>query len=179
MSAIFSPCGFYRYRWECDVAETGRVAFACLVNPSRAGQVIDAKEIKDQTVNKLIGFGQRNGVRRWLLGNLFAGIATDIDDLPKLKDPIGPENDHHLRAMMEEADLHVAGWGTLSKLPLSMRQRWKEVVRMADGIGITFHCIGTNTDKHPKHPLMTGYDVPITPWEVPWFPNRKLEAAHR
>lgn len=174
MPAIFSPCGFYRYRWECDVSGTGRVAFACLVNPSRAGQIVDGAEAKDQTVNKLIGFARRNGIRRWLLGNLFAGIATDIDDLPKLKDPIGPENDTHLRAMMHEADIHIVGWGAQAKLPMAMRQRWKEIVRMADGLGVTLHCIGTNADKHPKHPLMTGYDVPITPWDAPWFPNRKL-----
>jgi len=168
MSAIFSPCGFYRYRLERVIAETGKTAFACLVNPSRAGA-----EVNDQTVRKLIGFGGRNGIRRWLLGNKFAGIATDIDDLPKLTDPIGPENDIHLRAMMEEADIHVVGWGSLNKLPLSMRQRWKDIVRMADRVGVTLHCMGTNADKHPKHPLMTGYDVPITPWEAPWFPNRR------
>lgn len=75
MSAIFSDCGWYRYRLERDIADTGRVGFACLVNPSYA----DA-ERNDPTVNKLIGFGQRNGIRRWLLGNKFSCISTDINE---------------------------------------------------------------------------------------------------
>lgn len=171
MSAIFSECGFYRYRLERDIAETGKIAFACLVNPSIAGA-----DNNDQTVGKLIGFGQRNGIRRWLLGNPFAFITTDIKGLAKAKDPIGPDNDKHLRAMMREAEIHVVGWGALNKLPETLRGRWKDIVRMADEEGVTLHCIGTNADKHPKHPLMTGYDVPILPWEAPWFANRKRAA---
>lgn len=171
MAAVFSPCKTWRYRLERDVAAVGLVGFACLVNPSIAGEVIN-----DQTVGKLIGFGQRNGIRRWLLGNLFAGISTDIKGLPKLSDPTGPDNDRHLREMMREADIHIVGWGSLNKLPQGLRSRWKDIVRMADEIGITLHCIGTNADGHPKHPLMTGYDVPITVWEVPWFPNRRVAA---
>lgn len=168
MTAIFSECRTWRYRLERDCAETGRIGFACLINPSEANEIDN-----DQTVGKLIGFGQRNGIRRWLLGNLFAGVSKEIKNLPKLRDPIGPENDAHLLAMMREADIHVVGWGTLNKLPEALRQRWKDIVRMADELGVVLHCIGTNADKHPKHPLMTGYAVPITPWEAPWFPNRK------
>lgn len=177
MSAVFSDCGLYRYRWECEIAPEGRTAFACLVNPSKAGQIVDGTEIKDQTVNKLIGFGQRNGIRRWLLGNLFAGIATDIADLPKLKDPVGPDNDLHLREMMQQADLCIVGWGALNKLPESLRKRWVAIVKLADELGVTLHCIGTNADKHPKHPLMTAYSVPITAWDVPFFIGRKRHVA--
>lgn len=59
MSAIFSPCGTWRYRLERDIAEVGKVACAILINPSYAGA-----ENNDQTVGKLIGFGKRNGIRR-------------------------------------------------------------------------------------------------------------------
>lgn len=124
-----------------------------------------------------LGFGQRNGIRKWLLGNLFAGVSTDIRGLPNLRDPIGPENDKHLRTMMAEADIHIVGWGALNKLPESLRGRWKDIVRMADELGVTLHCIGTNADKHPKHPLMTAYSTPITKWDVPWFLNRSQSAA--
>lgn len=170
-TAIFSDCGTWRYRLERAIAEEGRIAFACLVNPSIAGA-----EVNDQTVGKLIGFGQRNGIARWLLGNLFAGISTDIKNLPKLSDPIGPENDAHLRAMMREADIHIVGWGALNKLPERLRGRWKDIVRMADELGVTLHCIGTNADKHPKHPLMTAYATPITPWDAPFFVGRRRAA---
>ena len=54
----------------------------------------------------------------------------------------------------------------------SLRGRWKEIVRIADRVGCKLHCIGLCADGHPKHPLMTGYDTPITEWQVPWFANR-------
>jgi hypothetical protein len=171
VSAIFSPCGTWRYRLERDIAEVGKIALACLTNPSKAGA-----ENNDQTVGKLIGFGRRNGIRRWLLGNPFAFVSTDVKGLAAAADPIGPDNDAHLRAMMREADIHVVGWGALAKLPPVLRGRWKDIVRMADEEGVTLHCIGTNADGHPRHPLMTGYNVPITPWESPWFANRKSRA---
>lgn len=93
--------------------------------------------------------------------------------MPKARDPVGPDNDKHLRDMMREADIHVVGWGTLNKLPESLRKRWMTIVRMADELGVTLHCIGTNGDKHPRHPLMTPYSTPITVWDVPFFIGRK------
>ena len=70
---------------------------------------------------------------------------------------------------MRDADVHVVGWGSLSKLPESLRGRWKEIVRIADRVGIKLHCIGVCSDGHPRHPLMTGYDTPMTEWPVPAY----------
>lgn len=170
MSAIFSPCGLYRYRLERTIAPAGITAMALLVNPSIADH-----EKNDATVVKLIGFGLRNGIARWLLGNKFAFKSTDIKGLRTTADPIGPDNDIHIRAMMAEADMLIAGWGSLAKLPEVLRGRWKDIVKMADEAGKPLHCIGTGADKHPTHPLMTAYDIPITPWKAPWFPNRKRQ----
>lgn len=172
MSAVFSPCGTWRYRLDRRVAERGRVAFICCVNPSYAGA-----EVNDQSVTKMIGFCERNNIARFMLGNKFAGIATNIKDLPKLSDPVGPDNDWHLRQMMREANIHIVGWGSLNKLPEVLRKRWVSIVKMADEQGVTLHCIGTNTDRHPRHPLMTAYDVPITPWDVPFFIGRRRPAS--
>lgn len=165
-SAVISSCDTYRYRLERRFAD-GPTLMLVMVNPSTA----DA-EIDDQTIKKGVGFSQRHGFGRLLVGNKFAFRATDVKRLRDIQDPIGPENDEHLRAMMQEAERVVAGWGQLAKLPERLRERWKDIVRIADAAGHTLYTIGTNADGHPKHPQMTGYDVPVTEWVVPWFPNR-------
>jgi hypothetical protein len=107
------------------------------------------------------------------VGNKFAWRSTDVNELAHAQNPVGPDNNGHLVAMMADADCIVAGWGNLAKLPEVLRDRWKTIVRLADAAGKPLHAIGTNADKHPKHPQMTGYDVPIAPWDVPWFANRR------
>lgn len=165
-AALMSNCTLYRYRLERRFGDGPTLMFV-MVNPSTA----DAEK-DDQTIKKCIGFAERAGYGRIIVGNKFAFRATDVDRLRSIADPIGPENDGHLRAMMAEADRVVAGWGQLAKLPDRLRGRWKDVVRLADAADRPLYVIGTNADRHPKHPQMTGYDVPITAWDVPWFPNR-------
>lgn len=165
-SAIISDCGTYRYRLERKFGDGPTMMFI-MVNPS----VADA-EVDDQTIKKCVGFAERAGYGRIIVGNKFAFRATEITDLRGVADPVGPDNDRHLDAMISEADRVVVGWGALAKLPEVLRSRWKDIVRLADRRGVELFAIGTNADKHPKHPQMTGYLVPIEPWSVPWFANR-------
>jgi hypothetical protein len=167
MSAIISDCGIYRYRLEREVLPEGLVGMFCWVNPSTADAATD-----DASSRKGIGFATRLAWQRYILVNPFAYRAKDIRDLRMARDPIGPDNDRHIEQAMRDADIHVVGWGSLSKLPESLRDRWKDIVRIADRVGCRLHCIGVCSDGHPRHPLMTGYDTPLTEWKVPWFPNR-------
>lgn len=169
MTAIFSPNRMYRYRLEREIQPEGIQVGVIMVN----GSVAD-EEKNDPTVRKVIGFGRRLGWRRVIIGNLFGLAAKDIKALRTARDPIGPENDAHLVSIINESTQIIVGWGALAKLPESLRKRWIEVVRLLDANGRTPFCLGINDDGHPKHPLMTGYDVPLTPWTVPWFPNRKV-----
>lgn len=166
MSAIISDCGTYRYRLEREVG-VGPTLMFVMVNPSTA----DAEK-NDQTIRKCIGFAKSNGFGKIIVGNKFAYRAMDVTELRRTRDPIGPENDSHLRSMMQEAERVVVGWGQLAKLPETLRGRWKDVVRMADLAGRPLYSIGVNADGHPRHPQITGYAVPITAWEVPWFAGR-------
>jgi hypothetical protein len=166
MSAIISDCGKYRYRLERGNPLKPAVAFI-MVNPSTA----DA-ETDDPTIRKVRGFAERAGYDHFIVGNLFAYRATDITALRATADPTGPDNDDHLDLIMRDAALHIVAWGALAKLPDKLRKRWVDVVRLADRAGCQLHCIGNNDDKHPRHPLMTSYDTPITEWAVPWFANR-------
>jgi hypothetical protein len=164
MSAIISSCGKYRYRLERDGPGEGATAII-MVNPSTA----DA-ERDDATIRKLKGFGERNGWGRLIVGNLFAYRATDVRELGSLSDPVGPENDDHLQAMIDEADSVIVAWGPLSKQPKYHRARWRKLLALSRGR--TLYSIGTPAKcGHPKHPLMLGYDSPVIPWTTPGDPH--------
>lgn len=165
-TASISNCGLYRYRLGRVFGDGPELMFI-MVNPSTADADVD-----DQTIKKCMGFAKANGFGSILVGNKFAYRSTDVKKLREVADPVGPDNDEHLKAMMARASKVVVGWGQLAKLPETLRDRWKSVVRLADAAGHDLHSIGINADKHPKHPQMTGYDVPIAAWEVPWFANR-------
>lgn len=165
-TASISNCKQYRYRLGRIFGDGPELMFI-MVNPSTADADID-----DQTIKKCVGFAKANGFGSILVGNKFAYRSTDVKKLREVEDPIGPDNDEHLKAMMARATMVVVGWGQLSKLPESLRGRWKDVVRLADEAGHRLHTIGINADKHPKHPQMTGYSEPIARWDVPWFANR-------
>lgn len=163
-AAVLSNCGTYRYR--LDRGE-GRALMFLMVNPSTADADHD-----DATIRKCRGFAERAGFARIVVGNLFAYRATDVNELRKARDPIGPENDQHLAVMLREADMVIAAWGSLSKLPEVLRRRWRDVVHLADRVPHQMKMLGRCLDGHPKHPLMVGYYAKIEPWPVPWFPNR-------
>ncbi len=163
-SAVISDCGLYRYRLERG---TGRAVAFIMVNPSTADAVDD-----DATIRKCLGFAARLNRERIIVGNKFAFRSTDINGLRTTRDPIGPDNDKHIEQILRDADIHVAAWGTMGKIPEVLRARWREVVRIADRVGVRLNCIGVNADGHPRHPLMTSYNTFLAPWTVPWFAGR-------
>lgn len=161
-SAILSPCELFRYRLERATATAGIVAAILGVNPSTA----DAK-IDDATIRKDMGFAARLGWRRIIKGNKFAFRATDVHILRYAADPIGPENDAHLEQIMRDADVVVAAWGPLAKLPVQLRPRWRAVAAIADRVGKPLLCFGTCQDGQPRHTLMLAYDTPLIEWSRP------------
>ena len=162
MSAVISTCGRYRYRLERDIALFGRVAAVVMVNPSTA----DA-ETNDATIRRIIGFGERLGWSRVIVGNVFAYRATDIRMLASAADPVGPDNSAHLTAILREAEITIVAWGTLSKLPPALRGEWRTVSEIAAADGVPLKCFGMVTDGHPRHPLMLKYDLDLADWQSP------------
>lgn len=154
-----SPCGVYRMRLDRVLNGSGPVVAILGVNPSTA----DAAK-NDATIRKDIGFGTRLGWRRIIKGNKFALRATDVRVLRAAADPIGPENDLYLEEIMREADMVIAAWGTLAKLPRHLRSRGRDVVAIADRVGKPLHCFGTTQDGQPRHTLMLAYDTPLVKW---------------
>ncbi|MDV2988532.1 UNVERIFIED_CONTAM: DUF1643 domain-containing protein [Methylobacteriaceae bacterium AG10] len=174
MSAILSPCGLYRYRLERDLGGllAGPTLAWIMVNPSTA----DA-ETDDATIRKVIGFSQRLGAGRLIVGNLFAFRATDIKALRTAADPVGLDADRHLRAIFEAAVRIIVAWGPVAKVPPHLRTRWRRPVEFAHALGRELMCLGTAQDGHPLHPLMLGYDRPLVPWSPPGSPNSPTTGA--
>ena len=77
--------------------------------------------------------------------NLFAFRATDPNDMKLADDPVGPENDAHLRTLSHEAGVVVAAWGANG----THRGRNVAVRKMLP----TMHCLSMTQDGHPGHPL--------------------------
>lgn len=164
MSAVISPCGLYRYRLEREWSpDRGTVAFI-MVNPSTADSEQD-----DATIRKVRGFAQRHGYSRLIVGNLFAYRATDIRNLKGISfgDAVGPDNNFHLHQIIGDADRIVVAWGPVAKVPKPFRNRWQQIVKLANGWGKPLYCIGTANDGHPRHPLMTPYSMPLANWSPP------------
>lgn len=159
MSAIISPCGSYRYRLERDGMGEGSTAII-MVNPSTA----DA-ELDDATIRKLRGFGRQWDWGKIIVGNLFAYRATDVRELAKQSDPVGPDNDDHLRGIIADADRLVVAWGPVTKQPRHLRDRWRSIASMARRFETPMMSIGEPAkDGHPKHPLMLPYALQLQPW---------------
>ncbi|MEO7469918.1 MAG: DUF1643 domain-containing protein [Sphingobium limneticum] len=161
MSAIISSCGLYRYRLARDFYRPGPVAAVFMVNPSTA----DAS-VNDPTITRLLGFGARLGWHSLIVGNVCAYRATKVRELATCGDPVGPDNEHHVRQIMRDADIHIAAWGPVAKLPREHRERWRMVADCAADEGFDLMCWGTAQDGHPRHPLMLAYDTKLQPWSM-------------
>lgn len=140
----------------------GPVAAVIMVNPSTA----DAEE-DDATIRRVIGFGKRLGWSKVIVGNVFAYRATDIRQLAYAADPIGTDNPAHLKEILAQAELAIVAWGTLSKLPPALRERWSIVSDIAASIKVPLKCFGVAKDGHPRHPLMLKYQTDLVDWRAP------------
>ncbi|MCM2543873.1 DUF1643 domain-containing protein [Burkholderia glumae] len=167
MSAIISPCGLYRYRLDRTVPNSiDDQTFAFFgVNPSTADATLD-----DATVRKWIGFTQRYGGRRFIVGNVFAYRATDVRAL-NTQQPIGPDNDRYLREIIAEADVLIPCWGSREKVPGHLRQHLDKTMALLVASDKPVLCFGLTLGGDPKHPLMLGYDTRLVPIDMPEMPS--------
>ncbi|MGF6609376.1 hypothetical protein OKW45_004298 [Paraburkholderia sp. WSM4175] len=161
MSAILSECGTYRYRLErrIETAVTSHTVAYIGMNPSTADATLD-----DATVRKWRGFTIRYGGSHFVVGNLFAYRATDVCELAAARDPVGPENDEHLRAIMANADVVIPCWGIREKVPRALRYRFDQVEAMLLDSGRQIKTFGFSKYGDPLHPLRLAYSTPLVDW---------------
>ena len=160
-SAIISDCGLYRYELRRVWDDNLPPYVSGMLNPSKA----DA-EIDDPTITRNLRRAEINGCGSLIVWNLGAGRATNPNDWMAMSDPIGPENDFHIRAILAECHerngIAVVGWGARG----SFMGRDKIATKIAADIGVTLHCLGSTRNGHPKHPLYIARSQPLIEWSV-------------
>ncbi len=160
--ARFSPCRRYRYelwrRWN-DAPMCNFV----MLNPSTADE-----EKNDRTVTRCIRFAQRWKYGGLYVTNVFAWRATDPAVLKTLDDPVGPGNDHAVRAAAEMSRFIVAAWSDLA----TMDSHATKVLTMLSAIR-DVHCLGRTKAGNPRHPLYIKADFkPLIFGSLRWYRRR-------
>ena len=152
-SAVFSPDRRYRYvltrQWSEDASTH---ALFVGLNPSVA-----TEEANDPTIRREIDFAKRLGHGALVKVNLFGLVSTDSLGLVQVKDPNGPENDHHLFEQASRVNATViVCWGSHKRTKeqaVLVRKRAEFVLDEFLHRGIGLFCLGVNSDSQPKHPL--------------------------
>lgn len=157
-AAIFSRCHRYRYLlsrvWDAEKPACGFV----LLNPSTADEKQD-----DPTIRRVMNFARDWGYGGILLGNLFAFRSTEPANLYLHDgDPVGKDNDQHLRTIAETTPLVVLAWGVHGKL----YGRGDQVLELLEPWWGKLRHLGMNAGGTFKHPLYLRGD--IKPQEMKW-----------
>jgi|SRR5579871_13114 len=147
-SAIISTCGIYRYELRRVWDDSLPPYVSGMLNPSTA----DA-ELDDATITRNRRRALATGFGSLIVWNLGAGRATDPKVWKALPDPIGPENDVHIRRILVECrdrrGVAVVGWGNHG----TFMKRDKIVSRIAHEVGVELFCLGKTKLGQPRHPL--------------------------
>jgi len=161
-SAVISSCAKYRYelRREWD---SKRPLVIGMLNPSIADDKID-----DPTISRLINRAKDLGCGSLIVWNLGAGRSKNPAHWKSMQDPIGPENDKHIKRILKEAlhkeGLCFVGWGNHG----IFLNRHLAAQELAEASGVTLHCLGTTKRGQPRHPLF----VPYSQKPIQWIPKK-------
>lgn len=151
--AVFSPDRVYRYSlWRFWEKDKGYAAFICL-NPSTADEFKN-----DPTVRRGINYAKDWGYGGLIMLDLFAYRATDPKKLYSIDDPIGPDNDFHLRSASSKAGITIVGWGTHG----GYLGRDKAVIEMLNDP----QCLSLTKNGFPGHPLYLRKNLKPVSYEI-------------
>jgi hypothetical protein len=156
VSAIISPCGQYRYkltREAHDLHTTCGPALFIMLNPSTADAALD-----DPTIRRCRGFAKTWDCAGIEVANLYALRATNPTELWTHADPVGPDNDMHLAALIREHETIVCAWGA-NAAPERVEQVRKMFGRMNRPMSL-----GVTKAGAPRHPLYIRADEPLVDW---------------
>lgn len=129
-------------------------ALFVMLNPSTA----DAEQ-DDKTIRRCRGFARDWGCAGITVANLYAYRATKPAKLWLADDPVGPDNDNHLRELAKEYGEVVCAWGADAK-----QERVDQVVEIFRKAGTRLRCLGVTKSGAPRHPLYIKADQPLTEW---------------
>jgi hypothetical protein len=151
-SAVFSNDRKYRYSLSRIWAKNkGSALFVCL-NPSTANEHID-----DPTITRCIRFAASWGYGGMVMVNLYAYRSTDPSKLAFTSNPIGVDNDLHIKRESRLAKITIAAWGTAGEHSMRVYQ----VIPLLKNI----HYLALTKDCYPKHPLYLKKDLKPIPFK--------------
>ncbi|WP_221932886.1 DUF1643 domain-containing protein [Thalassotalea sp. PS06] len=160
--ATISSCGDYRYLLDRQIDPNGKTVIAYIgMNPSTADATTD-----DNTLKNWQAFARRYGAKKILVGNCFGYRSTDVKKLSHVHDPIGPENDHYLEKIIEQADILVPCWGSKEKLITALRYRLENVLKLLIDSGKPVKVLGFTESGDPRHPQGISYDTEFIDYVV-------------
>lgn len=156
----FSPCRRFRYSlehsWD-ELMPRRRIMWVGL-NPSTA----DEQDL-DPTLRRIRAFSQAWGFNAFVMTNLFAFRATDPRDMLAERDPVGIDNDWHLKQTAHRCGAVVACWGAHGS---HLERDHAVVALLADNLSAPLQCLGHNRDGSPCHPLYLPRETPLRPFEM-------------
>lgn len=155
--AVLSADRRYRYRltrrWDMERDWLGFV----MLNPSTADGETD-----DATISKIIGFAKRMGAGGIWVTNLYAFRATNPKVMRKAADPVGPDNDQHIRQMLVECPRVVAAYGAHQPKGIA---RVREVERILLASETPTFAFAYTLHGFPRHPLYLANETKLQRFE--------------
>lgn len=161
-SAQFSSCGKYRLELVREWSDGEGTALAMLANPSTADHLEN-----DNTVTRLCGFVRAVRIRRLVVCNFYAFIATKPKHLIAARDAgvdvVGPGNDETIARHAEQASRIIIGCGAFHWVKRRALQACSE-----GGVlfGKALECLDVTTDGAPGHPLYLPNSATLRPYSV-------------
>lgn len=164
-AASISECGRYRYSLTRQWDKSLPCVVFVMLNPSTADATID-----DPTIRRCIGFAKSWGAGTLQVVNLFGLRATDPAELWGHPDPVGPENDEHVRRAFDNTRKVVVAWGADGSrfgILAEKEPRDRQMLGLMHLCGVTPWCLGTTKKGHPRHPLYVPASAELRPYTPP------------
>lgn len=155
-TALYSPCGLYRYALTRDWGPGPRWLFVML-NPSTATEVRN-----DPTVERCERRARALGAGGFAVANLFAFRATDPRAMRAGADPVGPGNDAALADLAGRADAILCAWGAHG----AHLGRGRAVAAGLRATGRPLLHLGLTACGEPRHPLYVRYAAQPAAWTL-------------
>lgn len=147
--ATFSTDRRYRYTlerwWDTEKPTLGWV----MLNPS-----VGTGDRNDQTLRRCIGYAKDWGYGSFIVCNLFALRSQDPTNLYDAPDPVGPENDRHLRHLPRLVDKVVVAWGARGDY---LDRDIEVCVNVLEDVDL--YALDTTKEGFPCHPLRQPADL--------------------
>ena len=154
-SAVYSPCGRYRYVLTRDWGGSGGRVLFVMLNPSTATEAQN-----DPTVERCERRARALGFGAFRVCNIFAFRATDPRVMRAAPDPTGPGNNVAIAESAIWADSIICAWGTHG----AHLARGAAVAAILRQTGKPLYHLGLTKDGTPRHPLYVAYTQAPKPW---------------